>query len=456
MKKKRMKSVAAIAAAVVTLMAGLSGCGTSQKEEAVPQESEEKEAVVKEPAETESAPAGKTLKIAVSSSSISEKEGTAPMEDMFAQFEKENDCDVEIVVVAHDGWADYMTKLQTMIISGNGPDMFQNPHEGGRMANALGLSQPLNDYIDAHPEVWKEYTENTIDVMQKAREVDGKIYGLPSFYQTTYMWLNMDRLEAAGLEAPDVDWKWDEFEHYLEVLSQPDENGNKQYAWAIPDYYFVYNQWLYSFGTGYMDDEYKEVTFDSDASVELMDFCYEAVKNGVAPMPDKNYDYQQQLVDGHVAMTNAGRWMVNYCNNNDLDNVAVVRIPQKYSDRQEYAIGNFEICSSTDNYELAAACCFYTADKNWVEKYVNDTANISAHKKVDITDPLTDKGYKNMELFNDLPDNSYPMQNPSSFAELSNIFDRTFTSVMAGEITPEEGCSRAAEEMRAAVAANPD
>lgn len=61
-----------------------------------------------------------------------------------------------------------------------------------------------------------------------------------------------------------------------------------------------------------------------------------------------------------------------------------------------------------------------------------------------------------MELFSDLPDNSYPMQNPSSFTELSNIFDRTFTSVMAGEVTPEEGCKNAAEEMRAAVAANPD
>lgn len=455
MRRKRMKKAIAVST-TLALLTGLAGCGTASVEESPAQTFESGEETAEEPAAVEPVSAGKTLKIAVSSSSISEKEGTAPMEAMFEKFEEENDCDVEIVVVAHDGWADYMTKLQTMIISGNGPDLFQNPHEGGRMANSLGLSQPLNDYMDAHPEAWEEYTANTINVLQKAREVDGKIYGLPCFYQTTYMWLNMDRLEAAGLDVPDVDWTWDEFEHYLEVLSQPDADGNKQYAWAIPDYYFVYNQWLYSFGTGYMDDEYKEVTFDSEASIELMEVCYEAVRNGIAPMPDKNYDYQQQLVDGHVAMTTAGRWMVNYCNNNDLDNVAVVRVPQKYSSRQEYAIGNFEVCSSTDNYDLAAACCFYTAGKDWVEKYSNDTANIPACKGVNLTDPLTDKGYTNMELFSDLPDNSYPMQNPSSFTELSNIFDRTFTSVMAGEVTPEEGCKNAAEEMRAAVAANPD
>ena len=370
------------------------------------------------------------------------------MEEMFRGFEEQNNCEVEIVVIAHDGWADYLTKLQTMMVSGNGPDLYQNPHEGGRMANSLGLCAPLDDYISEHPEEWDEFVKVTPDSLENAREVDGKIYGLPCFYQTTYMWLNTDRLKKAGLEVPDIDWTWDEFEHYLEVLSKPDENGNKQYAWAIPDYYFVYNQWLYSFGTGYLDDDYKEVTFDSDASIELMKFCADAVKNGIAPTPDKNYDYLQQLVDGHVAMTNAGRWMINYCNSNEFTDVAVVRVPQKYSDRQEYAIGDFEVCSSTSKYDLAAACCFYTTGKDWVEKYANDTANIPSRTDVTLTDPTTDKGYINQDIFDTLPDGSYPMQNPTSFTEISNIFDRAFS--------PEDGCKQAAEEMRAAVKANPD
>lgn len=198
------------------------------------------------------------------------------------------------------------------------------------------------------------------------------------------------------------------------------------------------------------------MTFDSDASIELMKFCADAVKNGIAPTPDKNYDYLQQLVDGHVAMTNAGRWMINYCNSNEFTDVAVVRVPQKYSDRQEYAIGDFEVCSSTSKYDLAAACCFYTTGKDWVEKYSNDTANIPSRTDVTLTDPTTDEGYINQDIFDTLPDGSYPMQNPTSFTEISNIFDRAFSSVMAGEISPEDGCKQAAEEMRAAVKANPD
>lgn len=55
--------------------------------------------------------------------------------------------------------------------------------------------------------------------------------------------------------------------------------------------------------------------------------------------------------------------MINYCNSNEFTDVAVVRVPQKYSDRQEYAIGNFEVCSSTSKYDLAAACCFTQQEK---------------------------------------------------------------------------------------------
>lgn len=444
MKRKLKKTVLIMASAALMVFAG--ACSSSpQSGENVAGESTESGGIKEESKASDR----QTIRIAVSSASISDTE------KLFEDFEKENNCDVEIVVIANNGWADYLTKLQTMMVSGNGPDLFQNPHEGGRMANALGLSAPLDDYIAEHQDVWQEYLNGTLDSLEKAREVDGKIYGLPCFYQTCYMWLNLDRLEAAGLKVPDVNWTWEEFEHYLEVLSQPDKNGKKQYAWAIPDYYFVYNQWLYSFGTGYLNDDYTEVAFDSDPSVELMQFCADAVKAGIAPTPDKNYDYLQQLVDGHVAMTNAGRWMLNYCNENDFQNVAVVRVPQKYSDRQEYAIGNFEVCSSTTKYDLAAACCFYTTGEKWVTQYANDTANIPSRLDVKLTDPTTDHGYVNQDLFDSLPGDAYPMQNPVSFPEISNTFDRYFSAVMAGELSPAEGCKQAAEEMRAALKANP-
>ena len=51
-----------------------------------------------------------------------------------------------------------------------------------------------------------------------------------------------------------------------------------------------------------------------------------------------------------------------------------------------------------------------------------------------------------------MPAESYPMQSPVAFTEISNIFDRCFSSVMSGEVSAEEACKAAAEEMRAAIA----
>lgn len=395
----------------------------------------------------------KVLKVAMSSGDLP-VDGTATIEKMFAKFEEENDCDVELVVIAHDGWSDYLTKLQTMMVSGNAPDVFQNPHEGGRMANALGIVAPLDEYIEMHPEKWEAFKERCPEWLLNARLVDGKIYGLADCFQRTVIWFNKDRLAEAGLEVPAADWTWEEFEHYLEVLSQPKEDGTKQYAIAIPDYYFVYNQWLYSFGTGFLNDEYNEVTFDSKESIELMQFLADCVAKGYAPVPDKNYDYLQQLIDGYVAMTNAGRWMLKYCSSNDFYNVAAVEIPHKYSGRQEYAIGSFEVISSTSNYELASAFAFYTVTDDWEYGWVNDTANIASITGIETTDELSKRGYVGQELFDvtNMPAESYPMQSPVAFTEISNIFDRCFSSVMSGEVSAEEACKAAAEEMRAAIA----
>ncbi len=395
----------------------------------------------------------KVLKVAMTSGDIP-ADGTASIEAMFDRFEEENDCIVELVVIAHDGWADYLTKLQTMMISGNAPDVFQNPHEGGMMANKLGIVAPLNDYIDAHPEAWETFTARCPEWLHNARLVDGKIYGLPDCFQRTVMWFNCDRLGEAGLEVPAADWTWEEFEHYLEVLSKPKADGTKQYAIAIPDYYFVYNQWLYSFGTGFLNDAYDEVTFDSEASIELMQFLADCVAKGYAPVPDSNYDYLQQLVDGHVAMTNAGRWLINYCKSNDFYNVAAVEIPHKYSDRQEYAIGCFEVISSTVNYELASAFAFYTASEQWVTDWANNTSNIPSLSDIELSDDLSVKGYIGQDLFDvdGMPEESYPMQSPAAFTEVSNIFDRCLSSVMSGEISAEAACKAAAEEMRMAIA----
>ena len=99
--RKKVKVIKKLAAAglAAILACQVMGCGTGEKP--TKDVSDEKVSEVK----SQDTSKKEVLKVAVSSSSISETEGTAPMEEMFRGFEEQNNCEVEIVVIAHDGWA---------------------------------------------------------------------------------------------------------------------------------------------------------------------------------------------------------------------------------------------------------------------------------------------------------------------------------------------------------------
>ena len=391
----------------------------------------------------------KILRWAFAGDMVSETEGTKPLEELVANFEDSNNCTVEFIPIARDNWSDYLTKLQTMMVSGNSPDVFQNPHEGGKMADNLGINKSLNDFIDEHPELWQDYIDNTYESVAYVRQVDGEIYALPFCLQDMVLWINLDRFQEAGLEIPDSNWKFEEFEEYLEISKQASE-GKGWYPFGLPHDMSSYNQWLYNFDTGYFNDDYTEVIFDNEKSIELLDFFINCVNQGYSPIPDTNYDGWQQLVDGYVAMTSCGKWMLNYCEAADFYNVAAVQVPEKYQSRPQYAIYSVEVCNTTSQYDLACQFCFYTVTPEFEAQWaINDSA-IPARSDVEVEWPQEWDQVQNLDLVQSIPENAHSLQNPVCFTELVNIWNSMFTSAMAGEVNAEDACISAAEEIRSA------
>jgi hypothetical protein len=89
-----------------------------------------------------------------------------------------------------------------------------------------------------------------------------------------------------------------------------------------------------------------------------------------------------------------------------------------------------------------------------MKDWVYNTSNISSLFGIEYVDDLSLRGYIGEELFDveSMPSESYPMQSPVAFTEISNIFDRCFSSVMSGEISAQDACKAAANEMRKAIA----
>lgn len=393
----------------------------------------------------------KVLKWAVSSDLVSETEGTAALKRMVAGFEEENNCTVEMVIIPKNNWSDYLTKLQTLMVSGNGPDVYQVPHEGYQMTDSMGINQSLDAFIEKNPEMWKEYESTTFAALAKSRVVDGKVMALPFSFQNLVLWLNLDLFKEAGVEVPSVDWTWDEFMVAMDKLKVASE-GKDWFPIGLPTFMSNYTQWLYKFGTGYFNDDYSEVIIDNAASVELLNYFIGFVKNGYAPIPDPNYDEWQQFCDGYVAMSSCGKWMLKYCDKNKFHNVAAVQVPQKYSDRAQFAIYANEISSTTSEYDLACRFLFYCTSEKFESDWALSDSAIPARKDLVVDWPETWTSFQNADMFATLADDAYPLQNPACFTELANIWNNVFSAAMEGQVTAEEACKDAAEQIRTAQA----
>lgn len=435
----------------LTLIVSVTACGTKNANDpAAPSETS---------SASEKAPQDKTKDDAVhlrmvtqAAHSKTTSDGKDALYENLRPYLEENNIDLDIEYIANDNWQDYMTKLQTMIASGNTPDLLYVPAEGENMAYNMEITTSLKPYLDKHPEIMEDYEKNVPESLRNATLHDGETYGLVHLWECSVLWLNTLRLKEAGLEIPDINWTWDEFEQYCEALSNPAEN---KYAISSPSSYYLYNQWLFSFGTGYMNDSYTDVTFDSEASAELLNWWSDAVEKGWATAynPASGGTEAQDLMNGTIAMGNTGRWSIATFAENNFTDLAVVYVPVKNSPRKSFAFASFQVCGASENYEAAAALACWTATADYVGKMGVVAGEIPSRYDCMTPEELPFE-FKNQEVFFDVPDDALPMQNPSYFADLGNAWQSAYTAAIAGEKDSAAACADAAEEMRSIVANN--
>lgn len=140
----------------------------------------------------------------------------------------------------------YDTSLQTMLASGNLPDVvtFKSSNQVNMMVDQ-GALLPLDDLLE-------QYGQNILKVIgeenfNSARAADGHIYIVPAKYQTplTQSWIiRTDWLERCGLSVPTT---WDEFVKVLEAFKAQDANGDGDASNEIPLSGMVEKS-LYTFG----------------------------------------------------------------------------------------------------------------------------------------------------------------------------------------------------------------
>ena len=193
-------------------------------------------------------------------------------------------------------FADYEKQLTLGIASGELPDLVIMDGCGMASFIELGLMADISDADIA----WDEYIQGPMD----STMLDGKHYGIPFATNCTALFYNKDLFDAAGIEYPNENTTWDEFEKMAKTLTKDGVSGFGNAGVNTDEGTFQCLQWLYTAGGSYTDIK---------GGVAAYDLMQRMVKEGSWTKEAVNWtqsDVNNNFMAGNIAMQQNGPWQI--------------------------------------------------------------------------------------------------------------------------------------------------
>ncbi|MDR1539333.1 MAG: extracellular solute-binding protein [Clostridiales bacterium] len=247
------------------------------------------------------------------------------------------------------GWDDASNiKLDTALMSGEGIDVYM-PTRGYLEKAEKGLAMELTAFIE------RDGVDLIADIGEDMTTYmfNDKYYNIPTSRSPCIYFINMDKLEAAGLEMPDSSWTTDDLLNLSKALSSG-EGASRSYG-----AFFTYNwgnMWLQP-SAGFLS---QFEMFSNDVSEMILDPRLKESAEIFAQMQDidkstpsyaecaaENYDPAQMILTEKAAMVYSGTYLLRDIKNLEAyphefkTGFALPPLSLKYPEK-EYAVSSLE------------------------------------------------------------------------------------------------------------------
>lgn len=345
-------------------------------------------------------------------------------------------------------WNGYLMKIQTMIASGNAPDVIALGLEGVAMLVMNDLALPLDDYIAEHEEELAPVMDGIDKELLEIFRVDNKLYGVPFEANSVVTHIRKDIFEKAGVALPDADWTFDDFKEICAQISDPD---NGVYAFGVPTNFFCLQAWLYANGGSPLNDDWSAAAINSDEVVEVMQFFQDAIfKYHWAPQPNNNITDVELITQGRTAMGWWGRWVSGDYTANEMDDLIYVQDMPAMKDGHTTCAGSasFVVLKSTKYPEIAKQVALWCADQDYVNTFLT-TGSLPANETFGAELCANDKTIDNWQaMYKVYQDGAWRRsQDPPEYAELANIYGKYMDIIYSNQMSAKEALDLAAEEI---------
>ena len=368
------------------------------------------------------------------------------LKEIIADFTEETGIEAELQVVQ---WNEYWTLLEAGAQGGEMPDVFwMHSNESQRyMSNEilLDLTDRASDSelvdMSKYPEEIKElYT------------YDGKVYGIPKDIDTIALWYNKTMFDEAGVDYPDETWTWDTVVENAKKLTKED---GSQYGIAIRNdnnqeaYYNI----VYDMGGEIISDDKKTSGYDDPNTIKAMQYIEKLIQDGSMPsmetMSENNPDIL--LKSGKSAMSFHGSWMVSTFKQEDYikENCDCAVMPMDADSGRRVSIYNglgWAAAANGDNTENAWKLIEYLGSEKAQQKQAELGITMSAWDGTSDTWAGCAPEF-NLQAYLDMRDDMVVRPYSRNTVTWENRASEIFKDVYSGNMSMEDACKQAAEEM---------
>lgn len=368
------------------------------------------------------------------------------LKDIIADFTEETGIEAELQVVQ---WNEYWTLLEAGAQGGEMPDVFwMHSNESQRyMSNEI-----LMDLTE------KASGSELVDMSKYPEEIkelytyDGKVYGIPKDIDTVALWYNKTMFDEAGVDYPDETWTWDTVVENAKKLTKED---GSQYGIAIRNdnnqeaYYNI----VYDMGGEIISEDKKTSGYDDPNTIKAMQYIEKLIQDGSMPsmetMSENNPDIL--LKSGKSAMSFHGSWMVSTFKQEDYikENCDCAVLPMDADSGRRVSIYNglgWAAAANGDNTENAWKLIEYLGSEKAQKKQAELGVTMSAWDGTSDTWVGCAPEF-NLQAYLDMRDDMVVRPYSRNTVTWENRASEIFKEVYSGNMSMEEACKQAAEEM---------
>ena len=368
------------------------------------------------------------------------------LKEIIADFTEETGIEAELQVVQ---WNEYWTLLEAGAQGGEMPDVFwMHSNESQRyMSNEI-----LMDLTE------KASGSELVDMSKYPEEIkelytyDGKVYGIPKDIDTVALWYNKTMFDEAGVDYPDETWTWDTVVENAKKLTKED---GSQYGIAIRNdnnqeaYYNI----VYDMGGEIISEDKKTSGYDDPNTIKAMQYIEKLIQDGSMPsmetMSENNPDIL--LKSGKSAMSFHGSWMVSTFKQEDYikENCDCAVLPMDADSGRRVSIYNglgWAAAANGDNTENAWKLIEYLGSEKAQKKQAELGVTMSAWDGTSDTWVGCAPEF-NLQAYLDMRDDMVVRPYSRNTVTWENRASEIFKEVYSGNMSMEDACKQAAEEM---------